>query len=241
MILIPNLVGNACLMLLPVLTPTQLSNCTIQTSRAYVRIDGDPNGSMGAQTGANLLDVASIGVSMSLMTSNGTLFNEAYGRIFNECSITLNANVDGIKVDGSYLQHERQLYTGNYGKVFVNNMLKFFTETRNASSLFPSQNVQESFYKLIEGSEWFIYLKSNKTELSWQYSVIGRMVSHKYEDWHGIDISLTNILHATDGWGNAAEFQDIVNRLMASQENGNHGIITGTRVFYISDYLVSAT
>lgn len=51
MILIPGLVGNACLVMKSHLSDNQLRSCQTILSRAYERIDGDPNGSMGAMTG----------------------------------------------------------------------------------------------------------------------------------------------------------------------------------------------
>lgn len=51
MILIPGLVGNACIIMRTHLTSYQLESCRTIIARAYARIDGDPNGSMGAMTG----------------------------------------------------------------------------------------------------------------------------------------------------------------------------------------------
>lgn len=51
MILIPGLVGNACLIMKTHLTNNQIESCRTIIHRAFARIDGDPNGSMGAMTG----------------------------------------------------------------------------------------------------------------------------------------------------------------------------------------------
>lgn len=51
MILIPGLVGNACVIMKTHLTNHQIQSCQNIIYRAYARIDGDPNGSMGAMTG----------------------------------------------------------------------------------------------------------------------------------------------------------------------------------------------
>lgn len=51
MILIPGLVSNACVILRNFLTNNQIESCRTIIYRAYARIDGDPNGSMGAMTG----------------------------------------------------------------------------------------------------------------------------------------------------------------------------------------------
>lgn len=54
MILIPGLVGNACVIMKTHLTAAQTESCRTIIYRAYARIDGDPNGSMGAMTGVFL-------------------------------------------------------------------------------------------------------------------------------------------------------------------------------------------
>ena len=66
-------------------------------------------------TGANILDVANIGVDLALLTSNSTLITEAYGRFNAEVVIQPGVMVDGIKPDGTFSQHGL-LYNGNYGK-----------------------------------------------------------------------------------------------------------------------------
>lgn len=68
-------------------------------------------------TGANILDVASIGVNLALFTSNVTLITEAYGRINAEVILEPGVMIDGIKPDGSFGQHGGLLYNGNYGMV----------------------------------------------------------------------------------------------------------------------------
>jgi hypothetical protein len=94
------------------LSPTQVNNCTSITARAY---DTFYEGK-SFLTGANILDVANIGVGLALLTSNLTLIAEAYGRINAEVVIQPGVMVDGIKPDGSFGQHSGLLYNGNYGK-----------------------------------------------------------------------------------------------------------------------------
>ncbi len=94
------------------LSPTQANSCTSILARAY---DTFYEGK-SFLTGANILDVASIGVNLALLTSNSTLITEAYGRINAEVIIQPGVMVDGIKPDGSFGQHGGLLYNGNYGK-----------------------------------------------------------------------------------------------------------------------------
>jgi hypothetical protein len=94
------------------LSSTQASSCTSILARAY---DTFYEGK-SFLTGANILDVASIGVNLALLTSNSTLITEAYDRINAEVIIQPGVMVDGIKLDGSFGQHGGLLYNGNYGK-----------------------------------------------------------------------------------------------------------------------------
>ena len=94
------------------LSPTQVNSCISISARAY---DTFYEGK-SFLTGANILDVAKIGVDLALLTTNTTLIAEAYGRIDAEIVIEPGVMVDGIKPDGSFGQHGGLLYNGNYGK-----------------------------------------------------------------------------------------------------------------------------
>ena len=94
------------------LTPTQINGCTTISARAYNTFYEGKS----FLTGANILDVAKIGIDLALFTSNASLITEAYVRINNEIVIKPGVRVDGIKPDGSFGQHGGLLYNGNYGK-----------------------------------------------------------------------------------------------------------------------------
>jgi Polysaccharide lyase family 8, N terminal alpha-helical domain len=95
------------------LTPAQFKGCSTISARAY---DTFYEGK-SFLTGANILDVAKIGIDLALITSNASLISEAYIRINNEIVIEPGVMVDGIKPDGSFGQHGGLLYNGNYGMV----------------------------------------------------------------------------------------------------------------------------
>jgi hypothetical protein len=75
------------------LSPTQANTCAFILARAYDTFyEGE-----SLLAGANILDVASIGVSLALLTSNSNLITEAYDRINAEVIIQPGVMIDGIK------------------------------------------------------------------------------------------------------------------------------------------------
>jgi hypothetical protein len=71
----------------------------------------------GFVAGANILDMAQIGIDQGLRVSNTTLISEAYGRVHAQMVEQNGIKVDGIKPDGSFSQHGGLLYNGDYGSV----------------------------------------------------------------------------------------------------------------------------
>lgn len=109
-ILVPRLVGQACLLLNTTLTPTQLSNCTHMTERSFDLFLRPIK--PGFLAGANTLDISSIGISTGLLTQNASIVEDAYGHVHNEVRVVPGFQVDGILEDGSFAQHSGLLYNG---------------------------------------------------------------------------------------------------------------------------------
>ncbi|KDN46035.1 hypothetical protein RSAG8_04542, partial [Rhizoctonia solani AG-8 WAC10335] len=125
-ILVPTLVGKTCLLLRDELTPTELGNCTAITARAYAPFYRNPQ--PGYVSGANIIDMSSVGISAGLLennrTGNASRIMDAYERVHNETVVHDKDLVDGIKPDGSFQQHIGMVYDGNYGKDFSNSLLE---------------------------------------------------------------------------------------------------------------------
>lgn len=78
-ILVPEWVGKICLLLGDDLSRTELGNCTKITGRTYnTFLTGIDN--VSRITGANTLDIASIGIDGSLVSSNVTQLQDAFDR-----------------------------------------------------------------------------------------------------------------------------------------------------------------
>lgn len=239
MILMPKLISNACLLLKQNLTDTQLGNCTQVIQRVYNRIDTFVIG-IGPMTGANMLDSSTSILNLGLLTDNTTIATDALSHFYNQTLIIPETGVDGVKIDGSYLQHFSQLYNGNYGKDFINSVVNMFSQTDNTTFIPPPES-QSAFLTLMNATEWMI-ISNNNVSLLWEYSVIGRMVSFISADKQasgGVALNLARIEQSTSNWPNAAAFKNIVNSLNGlSNATTGQGDLSGTRGFFTSDFLV---
>ena len=97
------------------LTSDQLISCNRFTGRTYATLGTSVNG-LGVPTGANLLDIAKIGIDNGLLNQDASLISDAYSKIHAEVVIENSNLADGIRADGSFGQHSGVLYNGNYGK-----------------------------------------------------------------------------------------------------------------------------
>lgn len=234
-ILVPDLIGDTCLLLKEKLSTSQRASCTAIQARAFDKITG--------KTGANLLDISSIGISMGLLDDDPVLLQTALNDFYGGVFINPVTAGDGIQSDGSFMQHAGLLYSGNYGKDYINDLISVFVETKG-TSLVPSRAVQTAFETLLSGSEWMIMADSKLNKLLWQYSVIGRMISFKYSDEMasgGVAIDIAKIEESSEGWDTEVVLDVITDRLSAAHdEDANQGDLIGTRYFYNADYLVSS-
>ncbi|KAI0078909.1 polysaccharide lyase family 8 protein [Panus rudis PR-1116 ss-1] len=237
-ILIPNLVSQSCLLLNDTLTITQHSNCTHITGRTYGTFGHSVNG-LGIATGANLLDIAKIGIDQGLLNLNASIISDAYSRIHNEVTVQNATFVDGIRADGSFGQHGGLIYNGNYGKDFANDVL--FLEIVAGSTQFAATDVTKSaFSTLIDGDQWMIYRNVKTGVLHWDFSVLGRFISFPVIDNQAtgsIKINITEIKQLGDEWQSDV-LTSVYESLSKNTSNANVGSINGNRMFFANDYMV---
>ncbi len=86
------------------LLPSEVDGCLKMTSRSYNTFTTGING-VSAITGANTLDIASIGIDLSLFSANTSLSAEAYSRVHQELTVKDGIKVDGIRPDGAFGMH----------------------------------------------------------------------------------------------------------------------------------------
>lgn len=83
------------------------------TGRAFNTLQTGING-VSAITGANLLDIASIGIDQGLYLGNATTVAAGYAAVHSDLVVQNAIKADGIRADGSFGQHEGLLYNGYF-------------------------------------------------------------------------------------------------------------------------------
>ncbi|KAL0951139.1 hypothetical protein HGRIS_007874 [Hohenbuehelia grisea] len=219
-ILIPGFVGEACLLLGDSLSSTELANCVKITGRAYDTFRTGING-VSAITGANALDIASIGLDLGLLTANTSLVSDVFGRVNTEVSIQDGLKADGIRADGSFGQHAGIIYNGNYGKDYSGS--------------------QDAFTSLITANQWMIFKNVATGVLHWDFSVLGRFISLPVSDNQAtanIKTNLTQLNVLAQEWDSPA-LASVFDALSSSSgSSANVGSLNGNRMFYANDYMV---
>ncbi|KAG5641787.1 hypothetical protein DXG03_004191 [Asterophora parasitica] len=194
---------------------------------------------LGYLTGANTLDVASVGIDYSLLTGNETVITDAYHRIHDELAIMNVALEDGIRADGSFGQHDGVLYNGNYGKDFVNDILAL--EIEAAGTQFAANETgKAAFATLIAGDRWMIYSNVAQNVLHWDFAVLGRFISFPVIDKQAtasINVNLSQVQQLGQLW-NSNPLISFATSLSAAAPNANAGGLTGQKVFFNNDYVV---
>ncbi|KAG8696082.1 hypothetical protein FRC08_007380, partial [Ceratobasidium sp. 394] len=239
-ILVPTAVGKACLMLRDELSPTEYGNCTLITARAYAPFYRRPQ--PGYVSGANIIDMASVGIAAGLLENNRTgnvsRITDAYQRVHNEVVVHPEDRVDGIKPDGSFQQHIGIIYDGNYGKDYSNALLEL--ELQAAETRFQANaSSRAAFGSHIAGAQWMIFADNSTKILHWDYSVIGRMITFPLADNQAtanLKMNLTQVKLLGDAW-NQTQLQKFARDLSQTPTSANAGGLLGNRMFWNSDYM----
>ncbi|KAJ7837589.1 polysaccharide lyase family 8 protein [Mycena olivaceomarginata] len=190
----PEVVSITCLLLDDTLEPSEFSNCTHITGRAYNTFIV-PAKQVGVLTGANALDVAKIGIDLGLLTSNASLLTDAFARVHSQMVITTANRADGIRPDGSFGQHSGIIYNGNYGKDFTNDIVDLEVEA-GGTQFQVSPAGQTAFATLFDGDAWMIYANTLTGVLHWDFVSLNGWCSTG-----SILLNLTKIGVLGEEWG----------------------------------------
>ncbi|KAJ7579689.1 polysaccharide lyase family 8 protein [Mycena floridula] len=235
---IPMIVAKTCLLVSDQLTDSQVSSCTKFASRTYSTLDHNTNG-VGAMTGANLLDVASIGIDDALRRADSDRVADAYSRIQNNLVIVNTIKADGIRADGSFGQHAGITYNGNYGRVYLVDDVN--VESLAAGTRFTAGTVaRNALSTLVDADRWMIYSNTITNVLHWDWSVLGRFITFPVADGQpssGILMNLTQIQELGSSW-QSPTLTKFGSSLLATATTANAGNLVGNRMFYTNDYMI---
>ncbi|KAG5342440.1 hypothetical protein C0989_002276 [Termitomyces sp. Mn162] len=251
-ILIPTWVGQVCLLLGDSLTASEQSSCMLMTGRAYNTFQTGISG-VSAITGANTLDIASIGIDLGLSTSNATLVSDAYTRAHVELTIKDGIKADGIRADGSFGEFWFQVHSRNMGLHIHwqdNMQASFITEitvstvaTSNANDVLAleiaadvtqfkaGEASQETFTTLLDASQWMIFRNVVTGVLHWDFSVLGRIISLPVslnQASANLKINSTQIQVLAQLW-NSSTISRVYNNLSQNTTDANAGALQGNQ------------
>ena len=236
-ILVPGLVGRACVLLGDSLSTDEAAACVRMTARSYARFEVSPT--PGYASGANVLDIARIGVDSGILSGNVTMISDAYRRMHQEQVIQSRTKADGIFPDGSFGQHAGVLYNGNYGKDYTNAVLD--VEVIAAGTQFAANATQRQVFDvLVEGHKWMIFYNTISQILHFDFSAIGRMITFPVIDGQassGTQINRTRVLELGQMWSSPV-LVNFARSLTGTFASANAGNLLGNRMFYSNDYMV---
>ncbi|KAJ7788237.1 polysaccharide lyase family 8 protein [Mycena olivaceomarginata] len=237
-ILIPTWVGQVCLSLGNSLTSSELAGCTRITGRAYNTLKTGING-VSTITGANLLDIASVGIDLGLLQGNTSLVTDGYAAVHSDLVFQDAVKADGIRADGSFGQHTGLLYNGAYGKDYANDV--FNLEICSGGTQFQAADAAKSvFTSLLLADQWMIFRNTITNILHWDYTVIGRNIAQPVADKNDaatLELNLTQIQVLGQLW-ESTDITNFYNDLATDGTTVNPGSLVGNRMFYTNDYMV---
>ncbi|ORX62091.1 galactose mutarotase-like protein [Hesseltinella vesiculosa] len=253
-IAVPRFIGNICLLINETLSTWQRQQCIKFTQRSYATVQ--------QHGGTNLLDVVFNGISWALLSDQPIWLQDGLTRACDDMVIA-PYGMDGIQADGAYMYHDRQLYTGNYGDTYLGDWVTFLDMMFSARDAWaPPDKTWTSLITLATAMEWMMVAHpphhQPPTVVSpwlWQYSVLGRMISFHTKDGQnsaGVVMNVTQLAAVFQEWHNPnssatnstpptishTPITTMVHRLKRPYTSANQGSLTGTRSFWLADYLV---
>jgi chondroitin AC lyase len=198
-------------------------------TRMYDRSKSGYPGTGNATSSANIIDVAEHGIYSGLLSYDAgrvrTMFDSF---IYPNVKISTGVTADGIKPDQSHIMHDRVLYIGGYGEVFITGITYFTTFTAGTPYAMPedkaeilSNFVRNTWAKAIRGRYML-------------WDVTGRGVSRIAElDKRGAAVYLERM--KTIDPANVSEYDEAIKRLK-EEEPASYGITPLSRQHFIADH-----
>ncbi|ELU39348.1 polysaccharide lyase family 8 protein [Rhizoctonia solani AG-1 IA] len=228
---VPDRVGQTCNMLRSELTESELGNCTLITSRAFSTFYRETPPSY--LTGANVIDISAIGICAGLLDNNkagnSSKIMDAYQNIHNQVVVESAPRVDGIKPDGSFQQHKGIIFDGTCFCAHAMRQLTIriltvvgFELISLGTQFQANKTVQDTFGFHLDGSRWMTFTNTRASS--------------------SLQTNLGDVAELGNAWGqqDLIEFGTVLSQA-ANESSVNSAKLTGSRVFWSSDYVVHRT
>ncbi|MBR5541001.1 MAG: DUF1573 domain-containing protein [Bacteroides sp.] len=195
---------------------------SIQEEQIHIMEQSDPR----KWTGANKQDIALHHMIRGCVLKNDSIVNTNVSEFFQPVCIT---DFEGIREDLSYQQHNKQLYVGGYGTVFVNNIAQIaplFVGTK-----FALNEEQANLFSEFVRSTYLNVFRSRYID----FGVCGRSVTRQKTLDFGNYTTLFNNMKLIDP-ANAKEYEDAAARF--ATKNPTIGRSNRNKFYYTSDYML---
>jgi chondroitin AC lyase len=210
---------------------SQLSAAQITSGNNLLAYSYLPRSNVGLEnTGANRTDRAYGTMMRAILSVNTSLLTESFLSIGDTIVFT---TLEGMQPDGSYQQHEAQLYTGGYGKGFGTSIPKYGSYSAGTVYKYGPRQIREYTDWLLDGTQWM--LRGPLID----HSVLGRGIVNNAQ-------SAADFLYAAErtlpmaGDYRASELEAMRVRLeadLATKVADPALALSGNRMFWRSDYM----
>lgn len=223
----PQELGNAMVLINGILSSSQRSAGLDVLERAYKsRNDTSTN------TGMNRVERALAGIARGIVAGSNSIAADAFAAIGDTLVISSG---EGIKRDGSFHQHGKQLYNSGYGSEFVTGSVKALELNAGTGFAFSDAKQHVLVDHLLDGTQWMI-----RGEVI-DYTASGRNITRKGQDDNASALAgqLKTILGAVDGY-RSDEIQAFRSRVQSADASGSTDpslVLVGNKQFWQSDFM----
>lgn len=225
----PRALGEGMLLMRSALSSAQITDGNKLLAFSYL-----PRSNWGLEnTGVNRTDRAYGTMMRAILSNNTSLLAESFLSIGDTILLT---TLQGMQPDGSYHQHDAQLYSGGYGRRFATDIPTYGSYAAGTAYNFNPRQIRAFSDWLLDGTQWM--LRGPQIDLS----VMGRQIANVHQDPESVDDFLFStkrtITMAADH--RASELEALRARVEADlvTEAADPTLaVSGNRMFWRSDYM----
>ncbi|KAK0506120.1 polysaccharide lyase family 8 protein [Armillaria luteobubalina] len=230
---VPQLVVDACLIMgTDILLEADENHCMLMSTRSY----GAFARHASYMTGANILDVAKIGIDAGLLSSNESFVADAYSKIHQELSIKDGIMADGIRSDGSFGTEACSITAITVPSTPT---MSWTSSLQQQGTEFSADSASKTaLANLFDGDKWMIVYNAINGVLHWDFP---RFISFPVIDGQAtadIGMNLTAVEELGNEWMSSTLTEFGASLKGDNLTHANAGNLIGNRMFYANDYMV---